>query len=403
MPVGRLARLRRPSLLVNAALGVLVLGGGVWVYTIFRDDTPAGADSGTATRTVEVAQGTVTATVSSSGTVQSASTANAEFATSGTVTEIRVKVGDLVKKGQVLAVVDDAAAKRARTAAKANLTAAEAALDRAEEAGDDTTTAETEVTSAELAVEEAEEAVAGTVLKAPMAGTVVAVNGSVGGSSGGGSSGGGSSSGGSGSGSTSGGSSGSSSSFVDIADLTKLEVSAAVAEADATKLKAGQPATVTWNVLTDVTATATLASIDPNASSSNDVVTYGVVFSLENLPEGVRAGQTVEVSVEVGRAENVIYVNSVALTTVGSRHTVTVLENGQQVTRPVEVGLAGDQAVEITSGVSVGEQVVVRTSTSDSGGSPQGGFPGGGPGGANGGGFPGGGVNSGGTRSGGRG
>ncbi|BCJ60701.1 hypothetical protein Jiend_41230 [Micromonospora endophytica] len=184
MPVGRLARLRRPSLLVNAALGVLVLGGGVWAYTVFRDDSPAGADSGAATRTVEVAQGTVTATVSSSGTVQSASTASAEFGTSGTVTEIRVKVGDLVKKGQVLAVVDDAAAQRARTAAEANLTAAQAALDRAEAAGDDTTDADTEVTSAELAVEEAEEAVAGTVLKAPMAGTVVAVNGSVGASSG---------------------------------------------------------------------------------------------------------------------------------------------------------------------------------------------------------------------------
>ncbi len=403
MPVGRLARLRRPSLLVNAALGVLVLGGGVWAYTVFRDDSPAGADSGAATRTVEVAQGTVTATVSSSGTVQSASTASAEFGTSGTVTEIRVKVGDLVKKGQVLAVVDDAAAQRARTAAEANLTAAQAALDRAEAAGDDTTDADTEVTSAELAVEEAEEAVAGTVLKAPMAGTVVAVNGSVGASSGGGSSSGGSSGSGSGSqggASSSGSSSSSSSGFIDIADLTELEVSASVAEADATKLKAGQSATVTWNALADATATATLTSIDPNATSSNNVVTYGVVFSLDSLPEGVRSGQTVEVSVEVGRAEDVTYVNSAALTSVGNRHTVTVLENGQQVTRAVEVGLTGDQAVEITSGLTVGEQVVINTSTTGSGGSQSGGgFPGGGgPGGTTGGGFPGGGSGPGGGR-----
>ncbi|BCJ60700.1 hypothetical protein Jiend_41220 [Micromonospora endophytica] len=157
---------------------------------------------------------------------------------------------------------------------------------------------------------------------------------------------------------------------------------------------------MTWNALADATATATLTSIDPNATSSNNVVTYGVVFSLDSLPEGVRSGQTVEVSVEVGRAEDVTYVNSAALTSVGNRHTVTVLENGQQVTRAVEVGLTGDQAVEITSGLTVGEQVVINTSTTGGSGSQSGGgFPGGGgPGGTTGGGFPGGGSGPGGGR-----
>ena len=54
-------------------------------------------------------------------------------------------------------------------------------LDRAQDAGTDTTSAINEVTQAELAVDEAEAAVKGTRLTAPMAGTVVAVNGSLGG------------------------------------------------------------------------------------------------------------------------------------------------------------------------------------------------------------------------------
>lgn len=348
------------AVFVNTGLAVVIAGGAVWAYTSFSSAEAAESTTGS-TRTVSVQQGTVTATVTASGSVRSASTASATFATSGTITEIKVKVGDVVKKGAVLATVDDKAAQRDLDAANADLDAAEDALDRAEEADSDTSDAEAQVTQAKLAVDEAEDGVAGTVLKAPMAGTVTAVNGTVGAAA---------------------TSSQDSSGFVEIADLTKLEVSASVAEADATKLKTGQAATVIWNALPDATATAKVAAIDPNATTENNVVTYGVLFSLTDLPDNVKAGQSVEVSVTVGQVENAVYVNSAAVTSAGNRHTVTVLENGQQSTRTVEIGLEGDQATEITSGVTVGEQVVVRTSSgttnSNTGGFPGGGFPGGG-------------------------
>ncbi|BCB80948.1 HlyD family efflux transporter periplasmic adaptor subunit [Phytohabitans flavus] len=385
-----------PALLVNVVLALAVAGAATWAYTSFAS-AEAAETGGGSSRTVPVTQGTVTATVSASGTVQSASTASASFETSGTVTEIHVQVGDKVTKGQVLAKVDDKAAQRQLDAAEANLDAAQAALDRAEEADSDTSEAEAQVDQAELDVSEAEDGVAGTTLKAPMAGTVTAVSGTVGSSA----SGSGSSDGGSGPG---GGSSGgsdsdsSSSGFIQIEDLTRLEVSASVAEADATKLKTGQAGTVTWNALPGAEAAAKLAAVDPNATSENNVVTYGVTFTLDELPDGVRAGQSVEVSVTVGQADNVVYVNSAALTSVGNRHTVTVLEGGQQVVRAVEIGLEGDSSTEIKSGLTVGEQVVINmpTTSSNQGPFPGGGFPGGGfPGG---GGAPGGGARPGGGR-----
>jgi macrolide-specific efflux system membrane fusion protein len=404
MPVRRLISARRPWVLVNAVLGVAIAGGAAWAYATFVNPEPSAAAASGTTRTIAVAQGRVTATVTASGTVQSATTANAAFATAGTVTEIRVAVGQVVAKGAVLAKVDATAANRQLTAAQADLDAANAAVDRAEAAGTDSSAAEAQVASAELAVEQARDAVDGTTLRAPITGTVVAVNGTVGGSSSGGASSGGSSSGGSGSGGNSSssnpsgggsgatsGSSSSSSGFVQLADLTKLEISAAVAETDATKLKVGQAATVSWNALPGVRATAELASIDPNAITSNDVVTYPVTFTLDSLPDGVRAGQTVNVSVTVGQVDDAVYVNPAALTTVGSRHTVLVLENGQQVSRQVEIGLTGDQGVEITSGLQAGEQVVLKQSTTGTNG-------GGGPAG---GGFPGGGMPGGGARGGG--
>jgi macrolide-specific efflux system membrane fusion protein len=378
---------------VNAALVLVLVAGAWWAYEIV-----SGPGTGTAAaasvRSVPVQQGTVTASVTADGSVESAGTAAASFATSGTVTSISVRVGDTVKKGQVLAKVDPAAAERTLAAAEADLAAARDAVERAEDAGADTSSAESEVTRAEPAVDEAAAAVAGTTLKAPMAGTVVAVNGTLGSSS----------SPAAGGGDATG--TAASSGFVDLADLTELQVTAAFAEADATRLKEKQAATVTWNALSGTRQSARVVAVDPQATTADTVVTYGVTLSLDKVPTGARPGQTVSVSVVTGEVTDAVFVNPAALTTVGNRHTVTVLANGVPEVRAVETGLAGDQGTQITSGLTVGEQVVIVTTGTATGGTT-GGFPGGGlPGGLTGGGgappggggFPGGGGTGRGTR-----
>jgi macrolide-specific efflux system membrane fusion protein len=377
--------LRRPVVAVNAVLGVALVAGAFWAYETLSG--PASTQAASASvRTVPVMQGAVTKTVTADGTVESSSTASASFVTGGTVTAIDVRVGQLVKKGQVLAKVDPAAAQRSLHAAEADLDAAQDSRTRAADAGADTTTADNEVEQAQLAVDEAEAAVAGTVLKAPMAGTVIAIGGTLGSSSSGsGSSSSGSSSSGSSSGSSSSGASGggnsqagggsssaassssSSSGFIDLADLTKLQVTAAFAEADATKLKEKQAATITWNALSGTTAAGTVSAIDPSATTSNSVVTYGVTVGLTKVPAGAKVGQTVSVSVTTGTVADAVYVNSAAVTTVGNRHTVTVVTDAGQETRAVEIGLEGDSATQITSGVQAGERIVVTTSSTTSG------------------------------------
>ncbi|SCG37509.1 efflux RND transporter periplasmic adaptor subunit [Micromonospora coxensis] len=379
MRVRRLIPARGPSLLVNTGLAVSVLLAGGWAYTAFTGPETAAAG---AARTVPVSRATVTSAVSVPGSVRSAVTATATFATAGSITEITVAVGDSVKKGQVLARVDASAAKRELAAAEADLDAARDAADRAAGAGDSNTQSQAAVTQAELKVAEAREKVDGATLTAPIAGTVVAVNGSVGdsGTSAGGAATGGATGGGaSGAGSTASGSAGEG--LVQIADLTRLEVSAAVPEADATRLKAGMPATVSWNALPGTTAAATLAAIDPNATTANDVVTYGVTLSLKDRPDAARPGQSVQVTVTLDTAENVVAVSALAVTSAGNRHTVTVLDNGAPVVRPVQVGLRGDQLVEITSGLTEGDRVVLPSTggaDTSTGGGGRGGPAGGG-------------------------
>jgi macrolide-specific efflux system membrane fusion protein len=369
--------------LINSALGVLLAGGGVWTWTLLNGGTGGTQPTSSTARTAAVAQGQVTATVTANGSVASATTMNANFVTSGTVTAIKVKLGDTVSKGQVLATVDDTETKEALTTAKENLTAAKEALTRAEDTNnaDTIASAEKQVTSAKTAVTNAQRAQDGTTLKAPMAGTIVSLTGAVGSSSSSGSSGGNGSS--------------ESNAFIQIADLTKLQVTASVPEADATRLKVGQAATVTWNALTATRVEGEIASISPTSTTSGGVVSYPIVVTLSSVPDKAKLGQTVVLKVTVAEVADAIYVPAAAVKTAGGVTTVTVMENGTQTTRTVQIGLEGDSYTQITSGLTVGEQVVIATVTSNTtnfqfpggfGGPGGGGFQRGNGGGGNGGG-----------------
>jgi macrolide-specific efflux system membrane fusion protein len=393
----------RSILLLNATLAVLTVAGAGWGYqTVFGTTTAAASSTNQRQRSVAVTEGVVTSTVSAPGTVQSVTMASANFLTTGTVTDVSVKVGDAVTKGQVLAKVDASAAQDQLNTAQANLTAAQQSLSRAQAASSDAATianASAQVTSAQSTVDAARRTVAGTVLASPIAGTVIAVNGSVGSPSGGGSSstGTGATSGGSGAtsggtGTTAGGSgssssaagsgtgSGASTGFIQIADLSAMQVSANFAEADATKLKAGQTAAVAWSALSGARASGQVSAIAPTATTLNNVNSYAVLISLDTIPAGARLGQSTTVQVTVAQADNVLRVPTTAIRTAGGQRTVLVVAGTGTQVRQVEQGVRGDQYTEITAGLAVGDQVVVTlpTTGTTTNTPPGGGFGGGG-------------------------
>jgi len=220
--------------------------------------------------------------------------------------------------------------------------------------------AQAQVTSAQVQVDQARVTLAQTTLRAPVASTVTSISGTVGEDS--------SSATGSTSSSTTGASSSSTtaSGFVVIQGITHLQVTSMVAEADAAKVQVGDTATVTFSAL-DESARGRVTSIDLQDTVSNNVVEYGVTVTLSDTPRKVRLGQTASVSIVTGVARNVLTVPSSAVTSVGNNSTVTVLQNGQQSVRPVQVGLVGDSSTEITSGLSEGDVVVLTTGTGSSG------------------------------------
>ncbi|MFJ9784054.1 efflux RND transporter periplasmic adaptor subunit [Amycolatopsis sp. NPDC101161] len=411
---------------INGALVVLLAGAGFGIYQAF---SPASNTAQAQTRSTPVRRATVTETISAAGTLASSYTGAANFATAGKVTSIDVKVGDVVSAGQKLATVDSTQAAKQLQVAKANLAVAQDSLNTAEDAentpatgqnsqnsqnsaqsaANSVTSAQAKLDQAQLDVQTAQQTLDNTTLYAPGAGTVTAVNGAVGQQSSSGSAGSSQSSSSSSSGSGQGGqgssnssaassSSSSGSGFITITNMTGLVVNTSVAEIDVSKVKTGQKATVTLNALPDKPIQATVSSINLTPTTSGSVVSYGAQLALTDPPDGLRPGQSASVVITVAEAQNALSVPAAAVTTAGNTNIVTVQQNGQNVTRQVQIGIRGEATVQITSGLTEGENVVLTATaaTGTTGGNGRnggtGGFPGGGTGG-----FPGGGTRTGGT------
>jgi|GEM_PF-5710030 len=378
-----------------AALGAgLALLGGEGPATVAR-------------RTSTATSGTVAEAVTATATVKPTEEASLAFASSGTLAKLYVREGQTVAKGQLLAELENERQRAALAAAQARLAAAEAALRRARQEGDPPAAAEDggragrgrtrtrspagrgesrataaagqaapsrsqsvggaagsalagaerERAEAQAAVEEAARALAETRLYAPFAGTVLAVNGTVGETVAPGASRRSEASGEAGGGPTRTGSSGGQpTGLIVIANLSRFELTASVGQSELARLKPGQSATATFEGLGGKKAAATVASLGYLPTGSSSAVLYPVVLALAEPPAGLRPGMTATVEVLVGQESGVV-VPAGAL----RGDTVTVLREGRAETRPAVRGIEGNGEVVIKAGLLSGETVELQT------------------------------------------
>ncbi|HLH70135.1 MAG TPA: biotin/lipoyl-binding protein [Candidatus Dormibacteraeota bacterium] len=128
-PSRRLDRLRNPRTLLVVLVVVVVVLAAVTIKDVFFPT----ASTQVPGRLVAVSEGTVTATVTGTGSILPANQANVNFKVGGTLTEVDVKVGDQVKAGQVLAKIDPTPEQEALQQAQAQLQSAEANLQAAQD------------------------------------------------------------------------------------------------------------------------------------------------------------------------------------------------------------------------------------------------------------------------------
>jgi len=131
-----------------AVLAALIAAGAYALWALVLGD---GSSTAEETETATVERGSITTTVSTSGTVVAQSTAELSFSQSGTVSAVDVTIGQEVKQGDVLAELESEALARSVTEAELNLASAQIRLNELLKDPD-----EAEVASAEQGVAQAQ-------------------------------------------------------------------------------------------------------------------------------------------------------------------------------------------------------------------------------------------------------
>lgn len=342
--------------------------------------------------TESVTRGNVEKTVVASGSVESVNEVDVGAQASGKITKLYIKLGQEIKKGEMIADIDSTTQINTLNTKRAALVSYQAQLKAKKTAYDvalssynrlsklytqkatsldslntakstlDNAKAEMEaieanIKQAEIEVNTAETNVGYTKITAPMDGTVISVPVSEGQTV---------------------NANQTTPTIVTIADLSKMKIKPEISEGDITKVKAGQE--VSFTILSDSQTVyhSVIDSVDPantttsdssstssstsssSSSSTSSAIYYYANVLIDNPDRTLRIGMTTENNIKIANAKDVLLVSNMAIQKRDGKSFVNVLnDKNQPEQREVETGVQNDFQTEIKSGLNEGEKVIV--------------------------------------------
>ena len=145
-----------------------------------------------------------------------------------------------------------------------------------------------------------------------------------------------------------------------IADPSQLQIEVSIGENDVTNLSVGQAARIVLDGFSDKTFSGKAKEIASKASIFQGKNVYRILVSFDNqsqVPATLRMGA--DVSFVLQDKDNVLIVPANAVQQDGLRRYVTLVRDGKPERVEVQVGATSGNQVEIITGVSEGDQVVV--------------------------------------------
>jgi RND family efflux transporter MFP subunit len=147
--------------------------------------------------------------------------------------------------------------------------------------------------------------------------------------------------------------------FVTIVDLNRLEIYAYVDETDIGKIRPGLDATFTVDSFPDRDFKGKVTAIYPKATIQDNVVYYITVISIDN-PEGkLKPDMTVNATIYLNKREHVLAVPNKSIKREGGKKVVAILQNDKAVQRAVKTGWKDSNYTEIVQGVKEGDKVII--------------------------------------------
>lgn len=154
--------------------------------------------------------------------------------------------------------------------------------------------------------------------------------------------------------------------IITIPDMANLAVDINIHESHIKKIKLGQKALISVEVIADQSLTGTVTKVavlpDSNASRYNpSLKVYPATIAIDGAHDWLKPGMTAKVEIIVNELEDVVYVPVQSIFVEDDQHFVFVGDRGKNTRRPVTVGEHNDEFIEILAGVEEGEAVLLNT------------------------------------------
>lgn len=375
---------KKPLKIAVAALLVLALAGGAYYFL-------RGGKQSESYRTSKVLRGSISSTVTSSGTINPVVSVSVGAAVSGTIKELFVDFNSPVKKGQIIAQIDPATFRAQVEQSKGNFLAAQANMEKAKVTLADATrtmnrykdlvrdgsvsvsdydTYATAAASAKAALSAAVGSVAQAkgsydqartnldyaTIRSPVDGIVISRAVDVG--------------------QTVAASFTTPTLFTIAQDLTKMQIYATVDESDIGKVHEGGNATFTVDAYPEARFAGIVTQVRNAATTVSNVVTYTVVVGVDNSDLKLKPGMTASVTFVSDTRDNALKIPTAALRfrpkdadgkkveaarLEAGKKRVYTLRDGRLKEHVITVGIGNDKETEVTGGdLAEGADIVLE-------------------------------------------
>lgn len=153
--------------------------------------------------------------------------------------------------------------------------------------------------------------------------------------------------------------------IITIPDLTRMSVNVKIHESYIKKVKKGQKARMTVDAFPDEILTGEVTKVGVLPDSQNrwmnpDLKVYLTTITIDGNHDWVKPGMSVKVEILVNKIENCVYVPVQAISPDGGKQVCFIPRGLKQERREVQVGEFNDEFIEVKSGISEGERVLLR-------------------------------------------
>jgi HlyD family secretion protein len=148
-------------------------------------------------------------------------------------------------------------------------------------------------------------------------------------------------------------------SIMTILPDTPFEIKTDIYEEDVAKIKIGNLVDISLIAFPDKVFQGKVIFIDPSQKLTEGVVYYEVRISFQDMPEGTKPGMTADITIQTASRENVLVIPEDSVQRKEGKIIVQILRDNKIEEREIEIGLEGNNTVEVVYGLSEGEKVVI--------------------------------------------